>query len=303
MQPKKRALGRGLGALLPPKPVTMVPVAAPAAPAETPAAADPAPEVTTRLPIDSLSPNAYQPRDYFDDEALKSLADSIRERGIIQPIAVTKRGEQHMIIAGERRWRAARMAGLSEVPVIVLEVTEQQALELAMIENLQRENLNPMEEARGYKALIDNFGLSQEEIAEHLGKGRPTISNALRLLKLPADIQREIEMGKISAGHARAILSLELEAHQQRLRHAILRDELSVREAEHLAFEIANRKPRKQKAVLDPNVQRLRELLIERLACRVDVKTFDQNKGKIEIFYNSLDELERILAALEIEVS
>lgn len=301
MQSKKRALGRGLGALLPAKPPQIAPQRVEP---EAPVAVqdEPAPAPTNRLPIDSLTPNPYQPRDVFDDTALQELASSLKTHGFIQPIAVVRRGDSFMIVAGERRWRAARIAELTEVPVIELELTEQEILEFALIENLQRENLNAIEEARAYKALMNTFALSQDEVADRVGKSRPAIANALRLLKLPAEMQNDVSSGTISAGHARALLSLEDETQRKRLRDAIVRDQMSVREAENYAVELTNRPVRPRKAKLDPDTQRLRELLIDRLACRVNVKTFDQNKGKIEIFYNSLDELERILGVMDVEV-
>jgi ParB family transcriptional regulator, chromosome partitioning protein len=296
MQSKKRALGRGLGALLPPK------SAAPA-PAATAVLEQPD-EPVNRLSLDALTPNPYQPRDDFKEEALNELAASIRQHGLIQPVAVTKRGDSYMIVAGERRWRAARIAGLNDIPVVVLDLNEEQILEFALIENLQRENLNAVEEAKAYRALIDSFGLSQEQVADRVGKSRPAVANSLRLLRLEAEYLRDIEAGLVSAGHARALLSLERPEWRKRLREAIVRDQLSVRETESLAVALANRKvgPRGAKRALDPHVQRLREALIDRLACKVEVKTFDQNKGKIEIFYDSLDELERLLAALSVEV-
>lgn len=196
------------------------------------------------------------------------------------------------------------MAGLTEIPVIVLDLSEEQILEFALVENLQRENLNAVEEAKAYRALMESFGLSQEEVADRVGKSRPAVANSLRLLRLEPEYLRDIEAGLVTAGHARALLSLDRPEWRKRLREHIVRDQLSVREAEHLAVSLANRKVgiRGAKRALDPNVQRLREALIDRLACKVEVKTFDQNKGKIEVFYDSLDELERILAALNVEV-
>lgn len=307
MQSKKRALGKGLGALLPvrtPEPITLQ---APIAPAPTlPQQLPTSTEALVRLPIEDVTPNPYQPRDVFDEQALEDLAASIRAHGIIQPIAVTKRDGRLIIVAGERRWRAAHRAGLSEIPVIQLNLTDQEILEFALIENLQREDLNPLEEARAYRALIDTFGLSQEEVADRVGKGRPTIANAMRLLKLPVEFQADLESGLITPGHARAILSLENEVDQRRLRNAIVNNGLSVRDAEKLAQQLANRasttKPRAASEQADPHVRRLREQLIDHLACRVDLKTFDQGSGKIEVYYDSLDELERILGTIGVEV-
>jgi ParB family chromosome partitioning protein len=206
-------------------------------------------------------------------------------------------------VAGERRWRAARIAGLTELPVISLQLNDQQVLEYALVENLQRENLNPMEEARAYRTLIESFGMSQEQVAARVGKGRPTIANALRLLKLPLEFQQDVEAGRLTPGHARAVLSLESDHDQKRLRDAVIRNGLSVREAEQLSVEIANRKTKSRTTkAQDPHARQLREALVEHLGCRVTVKTFDPTKGKIDIYYSSLDELERVLAAMGVEL-
>lgn len=305
MQSKKRALGKGLGALLPPRPQPAPSVQALPEVAAAPES-KPSEQGLVRMAIDAITPNPFQPRDVFDEQALNDLAASIKAHGIIQPLAVTRREGKLIIVAGERRWRAARLAGLSEVPVVQLKLTDQEILEFAIIENLQRENLNPMEEARAYRALIDTFGLSQEEVAERVGKGRPTVANALRLLKLPAEFQQDIEQGALSPGHARAILSLEQEVDQRHLRNAIISNGLSVREAEKMALSMANRtptsKPRGSSRERDPNERRLEEQLLEHFASKVELKTFDQGRGKIEIYYDSLDELERLLAAMGVEV-
>lgn len=299
MQSKKRGLGKGLSALLPVGPPPATPAEADAAPAQPVAPGD----AVRRVPLDGVSPNPYQPRNIFTEASLEELAASIREQGVIQPLIVTPRGEKLMIVAGERRWRASRMAGLDAIPVIVRELDDEAVLEHALVENLQRDNLNPMEEARAFKALMDTFGLTQDVVADRVGKSRPAIANALRLLKLPIAYQKDIEAGRLTAGHARAVLSLEHEHDRQRLRDAVVRDELSVREAEQLAVSIANRPTRARASkALDPNVQQLRERLIEHLACRVNVKTFDSTKGRIEIHYDSLDELERILSAMGVEM-
>jgi ParB family chromosome partitioning protein len=306
MQSKKRALGKGLAALLPTDlpPVLAIPAAAgPNAPGSDAATETVEGTRLERVPIGAIVPNPYQPRGLFEEGPLNELAESIREHGLIQPVIVTPRGDSSLIVAGERRWRAARIAGLKELPVIVLHLNDQQVLEYALVENLQRENLNPMEEARAYRTLIEDFGLSQEQVATRVGKGRPTVANSLRLLKLPLEYQQDVEAGRLTSGHARAVLSLEAEHDQKRLRDAVIRDGLSVREAEQLSVEIANRKtkPRAAKA-LDPHAQQLREALIEHLGCRVAVKTFDPTKGKIELYYGSLDELERVLAAMGVEL-
>lgn len=300
MQSKKRGLGKGLAALLPASPP---PPATAAEQEQTSAKSDSPVDRVRQVELDGISPNPYQPRNIFTEASLEELAASIREQGVIQPLIVTPRGDKLMIVAGERRWRASRLAGLKQVPVIVRTLDDRSVLEHALVENLQRDNLNPMEEARAFKALMDTFGLSQENVADRVGKNRSTVANALRLLKLPIAYQKDIEGGRITAGHARAILSLESDFDKQQLRDAVVRGELSVREAEQMAVTIANR-PQKSKITkaLDPHVQQLRERLIEHLTCRVSVKAFDPTKGRIEIYYDSLDELERVLNAMGIEM-
>jgi ParB family chromosome partitioning protein len=255
------------------------------------------------LPVDSLVPNPFQPRVQFDENALGELSISIKAHGIVQPLAAVKRGTGYMLVAGERRWRAARMAGLTEVPVILLNLTDQQMLECALVENLQRSDLNAIEEARAYKALMDTFGLSQEEVADRMGKSRPAIANSLRLLRLETEYQHDIEAGTISAGHARALLSLEDSADRKRLRDSIAGARLSVREAEAAAVEIANKKVRRRtpSRPLDPNMKRLRESLMDAIGLRVDIKPLDRKRGRIEIWYEGHDDLERLLGALGIE--
>ena len=299
MQSKKRGLGKGLAALLPASP----PPSTEAEEEQTYRHSDTPVDRVRQIDLDGITPNPYQPRNIFTEASLEELAASIREQGVIQPLIVTPRGDKLMIVAGERRWRASRLAGLKQIPVIVRTLDDRSVLEHALVENLQRDNLNPMEEARAFKALMDTFGLSQENVADRVGKSRSAVANALRLLKLPIAFQKDIEGGRITAGHARAILSLESEFDKQQLRDAVVRGELSVREAEQMAVTIANR-PQKSKITkaLDPHVQQLRERLIEHLTCRVSVKAFDPTKGRIEIYYDSLDELERVLSAMGIEM-
>lgn len=298
MQQKKRALGRGLGALLPARPAAVVPITATGAGESIPE--NFSGERLTKLPIAAISPNPEQPRASFDEVALEELAASIRVHGVIQPVAVTPRGDGYMIVAGERRWRAAQAANLREIPAIILSLSDKEILAFALVENLQRENLNAMEEARAYKALMDSFGLSQDEVADTVAKSRPAIANAVRLLKLPQEIQGDIESGLLSAGHARALLMLDSEKDQKLLRVAIIRDQLSVREAERMVseFGVKASKPRAPRVEKDPNVVKLRERLIEALACKVEVKSTDMSKGRIEIYYGSLDELDSILDRL-----
>jgi ParB family chromosome partitioning protein len=307
MQPKKRALGRGLEALLPQRPA-----AAPAVVQDIPAALTPEPNrpAPSTLPHSSIRRNPDQPRQNFDPAALEELSSSIKQHGVLQPVAVVPSDGGYILVAGERRWRAAQLAGLTDIPAVILEsLSEQDILECALIENLQRENLSPLEEARAYQALIDSFGLSQDEVAERVGKSRPAVANTLRLLKLNSEFQRDLEEGRITAGHARAMLSLDHPRVQQKLRNMIVNEGLSVRQAEERATKIAldnipsGGSPRRTKASASdsPEVQRLREQLIEAFTCRVDIKTAGKDRGKIEIFYDSLDELERILNRVRVE--
>lgn len=307
MQPKKRALGRGLEALLPQR---SVPSAMAAAAASLPNEQETKPGVLT-LPISAIQRNPEQPRQIFDSAALAELAQSIKAHGVLQPIAVVQSGNAYTLVAGERRWRAAQQAGLAEIPALILEsLSEQEILECALVENLQRENLSSLEEARAYQALIDTFGLSQDEVAERVGKSRPAVANTLRLLRLEESFRRDLEEGRLTAGHARALLSLDSPKLQHKLRDIIVTEGLSVRQAEERATRLAldhsspGSSPTRQKPstrIEDSDVQRLREQLIEAFACRVDVKSAGKDRGKIEIFYDSLDELERILSRVRVE--
>ncbi|MCX7717915.1 MAG: ParB/RepB/Spo0J family partition protein [Candidatus Sumerlaeaceae bacterium] len=306
MQSKKRALGKGLGALFPSRPAAETPTpAAVGVPVTTaPAAAETFEgERVRRIPVGAIRPNPLQPRQAFDDAALDSLAASIRSCGVIQPVAVMRRDGAWILVAGERRWRAAQRVGLTEIPAIEVSLSDEELLAYALVENLQRENLNPVEEARAYEALIQRFGLSQEEVAERVGRSRPAVANALRLLSLQEPFLADLESGRLTAGHARALLMLPDEPARRHLRDAIVKGGWSVRAAEHAAQK-ALEKPRKARprAGTDADTARLREALMERLACRVDVKAMDGGRGRIDIHYSSLDELERILAVLDIEL-
>ncbi len=310
MPSKKRALGRGLEALLPARPAPAI-TGDGAAEGALALAAAPLTDTASAyqvLGIDDIEPNPHQPRENFDEAALAELASSIRVHGVLQPVAVVVRDGKNRIVAGERRWRAARLAGLESIPAVFLDLNDQEVLECALVENLQREDLNPVEAARAYKALVDTFGLSHEEVAERVGLSRPAVANSLRLLRLPPDYLKDVEGGYLSAGHARALLSLEREGDRRRLRDAIVRERLSVREAEQMAAQIAERaiapKKRKSRAAEEPedaNISRLREQLIEALACRVRFRALEPTRGRIEISYDSLDELERILGILGVE--
>lgn len=253
-----------------------------------------------------LKPNPHQPRQEFDEEALRELADSIREHGIIQPIIVEKNGEDsYYIIAGERRTRAARMAGLTSVPVIIKKFSEERKLEVALIENIQRENLNPVEEAQAYHQLMTLGNLSQEEAAARVGKSRSAVANALRLLKLPEDMLSSLASGQLTPGHARAILSIINPADQRILFGRIIGNGLSVRDTERMAGELnagsragtsgtaGNQKKEKQSSSSDIEAQNLQQKFIDVLGTKVTIKG-NLEKGSIEIAYFSRDDLDRI---------
>lgn len=256
------------------------------------------------IPIDGIRPNPYQPRIDFDDGRIQELADSIGEKGILQPLIVSKRDDGYELVVGERRLRAARAAGLTEVPCLVLEVPDEEVLEVALVENLQREDLDPVEEARAYTMMVEKFGLSQEEVARRVGKGRATVTNALRLLKLPAEIQRLLREGKLSAGHARTLIGIEDPGEQVRTANDLVNKGLSVREAEETrrgkegsGEALGQRRGRRS---VDPRVRRVEEELQRYFGTFVKVR--GSNKGTIVIKYYSIEDLNRILDILGIEV-
>lgn len=253
------------------------------------------------LPISKVEPRRDQPRSRFDEAALNELANSISEHGIIQPITVRKLdGGYYQIIAGERRWRAARMAGLKEVPVRVIEADDKKAMELALVENLQREDLNPAEEARGYKSLIDEYGFTQEEAAVRVGKSRPVIANSLRLLTLPKQVLTFIEEGKLSLSQARAILAVDGDAKRIETAEKAVQGSFTVREINALAKKLAQKpkiiKEEPQEDAVD-YVGEVEKKLSNRLGRRVKI-TYGGKKGKIEIEYYGSDDFEQICAAL-----
>ena len=278
---KPSGLGRGLGALLGDDVVN----------------AD-AQSVTT-VPIAQVESNSAQPRKYFDEAALAELADSIRQHGIIQPLTVRKLASgYYQIIAGERRWRAARLAGLQEVPVVVIEADDRKAAELAMIENLQREDLNPMEEAQGYQTLIQQYHMTQEEAAQRVGKSRPAVANALRLLDLDPSVQQRVTEGQLSAGHARALVPLP-PALQRKAADAVVQDGLSVRQTEALAKRLAAGKKEKKSPApgqVDYAAAAQKELS-SALGRKVRIVT-GRNKGRVELEYYGIDDLNDLLEAL-----
>jgi ParB family chromosome partitioning protein len=299
---KKGGLGRGLDALF----ADSVPVSR-AAEAQISAATGAAPsenkdegaEAVKYISIHDVRPNANQPRKTFDEEKIAELAASIRENGIIQPLIVRKKGKAYEIVAGERRWRASVKAELKEVPCIVRDIDDEQNMLLAIVENMQREDLNPLEEAEGLNQMIATYGLTQEQVSRSVGKSRPYIANSLRLLKLPDDIKALISEGTISAGHGRALLSVEDEERQKKLTDMILKEGLSVRETERLASEEpAARRKKAGRKPKDPDVAKVEADLKEALGTRVSIRKTGR-KGKIEIEFFSRDELERLIEMLE----
>ena len=251
--------------------------------------------------ISKVEPNRDQPRKKFDEDSLDELADSIRQFGIIQPLLVQKKGDHYEIVAGERRWRAAKIAGLKEVPVLVREYTDQEIMEIALIENIQRENLNPIEEAQAYQRLIEEFHVKHEEIADRVSKSRSFITNSMRLLKLDPKVQEMVVEGLISGGHARTILPLSPEQ-QCAMAQKIVDEDLSVRETENAVKNLQKEKPAKAKPGKSRNqlfYDELAKTISEKILTKVKIKDNGNNKGKIEISYYSLEELERIQKILE----
>ena len=251
--------------------------------------------------INDIEPNRDQPRKYFDDGALKELSDSISMHGVIQPLLVRPLSDGgYQLIAGERRWRASRMAGLSQVPVIVKEMTDEEAMELALIENLQREDLNPIEEAEGFKLLMDTYSLTQEQAAEKVGKSRPAVANALRLLSLPGAVLDMVKQGIISSGHARTLIPLTDEKLIIKLAEEISQKELSVRETERIVKTLLKPKSEivKKKSKRDPYYDECEIAIREELGRKAKINVSRGNKGSIEIEFFSKEDLQSILEAL-----
>ena len=253
------------------------------------------------LDIKKIKPNEYQPRRIFKDNALNELVASIRENGIIQPVIVRKASDtSYELIAGERRWRAAKMAGLTNIPAIIKDAAPVKALELALIENIQREDLNPLETAEAFQRLIQDFNLTHDDLSKRVGKDRATVSNYLRILKLPADIKRFIAEGSLSIGHAKALLQIENQQVQIDIARKIIHSGLSVREAEKLSKKVASlgASPSKLKPAKDPQIASLEEKLIQSLGTKVRLIHKANKRGRIEIDYYSLEELDRLLEIL-----
>lgn len=252
--------------------------------------------------ISEVEPNREQPRKYFDEDALLELADSIRQFGILQPLLVKKKEDYYEIIAGERRWRAAKLAGVKEVPVIVKEFSDQEVVEISLIENIQREDLNPIEEAQAYRRLMEEFHLKQDEIAERVAKSRTAVTNSIRLLKLDARVQKMVVDEMLTTGHARALLAIENQEHQYTAAQQIFDEKLSVRETEKLVKELLNPKKTKPKET-DPQMEAIYHGLEEKMKAitgtKVEIHQKGKNKGKIEIEYYSQAELERLIELFE----
>jgi ParB family transcriptional regulator, chromosome partitioning protein len=270
----KTALGRGLDVLIPEKG-----------------------ENISHIDIDRILPGKQQPRKVFNESALSELSASIKEKGVLQPILVSRSGDgSFYLIAGERRWRAANLAGLKKIPAIIKNVDSRDSLEMALIENIQREELNPIETAEGFNRLLQEFSLTQEDLADKVGKERATVANYLRLLKLPAEIKDMLYAGKLSMGHARALLAVEGKINQIEAARKIIKNGLSVRDAELIAKKTA--KSAKIPRYNDPQIASLEEKLLRHLGTKVHIAQKNRKKGKIEIEYYSLEELNRLLDIL-----
>lgn len=254
------------------------------------------------LKLNLIEPNSEQPRKNFDEESLQELADSIKQYGILQPLIVQKKGNHYEIIAGERRWRAAKLAGVTDVPVLIREYDKQQTMEIALIENVQRADLNPIEEAQAFQQLIQEFHLTQEEIANRVSKNRATITNSMRLLKLDIRVQDMLSEGKISSGHARALLGLEEGERQYQVAAKIIEEKLSVRDVEKLV-KMMNRPPKEKKPEKGPDIdliyRQVEDKLKSIMGTKVVINQKDKNKGRIEIEYYSQEELERLIELME----
>jgi len=280
---KRRGLGKGLGALIPP--------ASSARPLQT---------GIVEVAVDQISPNPHQPRQFINQEELRELAHSIAEHGLIQPLVVTQVGESYQLIAGERRWRASRLAGLATVPVVVKETTPQQMLELAIVENIQRADLNPLEEAQAYTQLMEEFGLTQEAVAERVGKSRTAVANTVRLLNLPTQIKEELAAGQLSEGHARALLSLKKERDQLYAAAAIVSKGLNVRQTEALVRQMlaGEETPKPKRPSLTPHDKALLDRFQTKLGTKVELSRNEADEGKLTIHFYSREELQAIFEAI-----
>lgn len=279
----KKGLGRGLGSLFEEN------------------APEPDEDSVVNINLNNIEPNKDQPRKQFDKEKLEALADSIRDNGVIQPIIVVKNGDRYKIVAGERRWRAAKSAGLTTIPAVIRNYSDSEVAQIALIENLQREDLNPIEEAVGYKTLIDKFKMTQEDVSSKIGKSRSAIANSIRLLSLDEPIQSKLITGEITSGHARALLSIEDKQTRLILLDSILEKGLNVRQTETLAKQLQRAVPVKKEKIIDEQVMAEIEAAENRLSSHFGTKVkliHNEKRGKIEIEYYGNDDLERILQLL-----
>ena len=291
---KRKALGRGLESLLPTRPLNQ-PIAMPAA--QTSAS-------TQEIPIDNIDPNPYQTRRRINESALEELAESIRVSGVVQPVVLRPVvNGRYQLVAGERRWHASRRAGKTTIPAVVRQISNEQAMEITIIENLQREDLNPVEQARAFERLSREFGLTQEQIASRTGKDRASISNFVRLLKLPEDVQNALEAGTLSFGHGKVLLALAgFPEHLERAAREIIEKQLSVRQTEELVARLLNpqaveQKQEKSAVPIDPNVREAQRSLESSLGVKVEIHD-RKGKGKIILKYGSLEDFDRIVEAL-----
>ena len=294
MAVKRNGLGKGLDSLIPDKKVK--PAASEKSESRTKKEENTNKTGEIKVKINEVEPNREQPRKDFDEDALMELADSIKQCGILQPLLVQQKKDYYEIIAGERRWRAAKLAGLKEVPIIVKNYTDQEIVEISLIENIQRENLNPIEEAMAYKRLLEEFNLKQDEVAERVSKSRTAVTNSMRLLKLSDRVQQMIVDDMISTGHARALLAIDDEEQQYVLANKIFDEKLSVREIEKLVKALKNPKKETKKAKIEHVFvyDNLEEQMKNIIGTKVSVNPKANGKGKIEIEYYSEEELERI---------
>ncbi|MCU7613128.1 ParB/RepB/Spo0J family partition protein [Chryseobacterium sp. GMJ5] len=296
MKDKKRAMGRGLGAILSAESKATINSA-------TDEGADKFVGNIVEVAIEDIYPNPTQPRTYFDEKALNELAQSIKNLGVIQPVTLRKDGEKFEIISGERRFRASKLAGLTSIPAYIRLVNDQELLEMALVENIQREDLDSIEIALTYQRLLDEIGMTQENLSQRVGKDRSTITNSIRLLRLSPDIQNAIRSGEISAGHGRAIISMDNEELQQVLFNLIIKDKLNVRQSEQAATALKTPKSpaaKKVKAELSNNYKRAQKTISDILDVKVEIKTTGNGKkGKILLDFKNEDELEYILSHIK----
>ena len=291
----KRGLGKGLDSLIPTN--VMMESEVKHATVSTASSAEEGKDGTLMVKLSKVEPNREQPRKNFDEDSLQELAESLKQFGMLQPILVQNRGDYYEIIAGERRWRAAKIAGLKEVPVIVRELTDQEIVEISLIENIQREDLNPIEEAQAYKRLLTEFHLKQDEVAERVSKRRTAVTNSMRLLKLCDEVQKMVVDDMISTGHARALISIEDPEEQYLIAQKIFDEKLSVREVEKLVKDLHKppKPPKEENKTLQAIYQEISERLKQSLSTKVSVSAKQNGAGKIEIEFYNHEDLERLL--------